>query len=343
MLRKYKIAAVQAAPVFMNLDATVEKSIHFIEEAAANKASLIGFPECWIPGYPWWIWLDCPMDGLHFVQDYHQNSLSRDDQQLQDICDAARDNNIFVVIGASERAQGSLYISQFFINQDGTLLDCRRKLKPTHVERTLYGDGYGHNLKVYETDLGRVGGLCCWEHLQPLSKYAMYSQNEQVHIGAWPSFNLYPGKAYSLGAELNMAVSSVYAAEGQCYFLAPCGVISEAMVELMANTPQKRDLLKTGGGHAMIFAPDGSRMCEYLDNTEEGLLYADIDLGVISVAKSFADPSGHYSRPDVTRLILNTSPIAPMEIVCSPGAIDEGSGRQEDDTEAENVSGATRT
>jgi aliphatic nitrilase len=250
---------------------------------------------------------------LRFVQRYHENSLSLDGSHVEKLCAAARENNIFVVMGASERAQGTLYISQLFISHDGSLVGHRRKLKPTHVERTVYGDGYGHNLQVYDTDLGRIGGLCCWEHLQPLSKYAMYSQNEQVHVGAWPSFSLYPEHAYILGAELNMAASSVYATEGQCYFLAPCGVISEEMVELMANTPAKMELLKAGGGHAMIFAPDGSKLCDFLPENEEGLLYADIDLGMISIAKSFADPAGHYSRPDVTRLLLNTGPVNPVE------------------------------
>jgi nitrilase len=315
MISQYKVAVVQAAPVFLDLDATVDKGIALIEEAASNGTKLIGFPETWIPGYPWWIWLDCPADGLRYVQRYHENSLTLDSPQLQKLCDAARDNDILVVMGASERDKGSLYISQFFINNDGALLDCRRKLKPTHVERTVYGDGYGNNLNVYETELGRIGGLCCWEHLQPLSKYALYAQNEQVHIGAWPSFSLYKGKAYGLGPELNMAVSSVYAAEGQCYFLAPCGVISEEMASLLADTPHKQELLPAGGGHAMIFAPDGSPMCNYLSEDEDGLLYADIDLGMISIAKSFADPAGHYSRPDVTRLLLNTSPVSPLELM----------------------------
>ena len=213
MLSQYKVAVVQAAPVFLDLDATLDKGIGLIGQAAANGASLIAFPETWIPGYPWWIWLDTPASGLRFVQRYHENSLSAAGPAVEKLCAAARDHGTFVVMGASEFAGGSLYISQFFIDSDGVLLDSRRKLKPTHVERTVYGDGYGHNLKVYETELGRIGGLCCWEHLQPLSKYALYAQHEQVHIGAWPSFSLYPGKAYSLGPELNTAVSSVYAAD----------------------------------------------------------------------------------------------------------------------------------
>ena len=129
MLKQYKVAVVQAAPVFLDQDATLEKGIALIEEAAGNGARLIGFPETWIPGYPWWIWLACPIDGLRFVQQYHENSLQKDSPQLQRLCEAARDNDIMVVMGASERDGGSLYIAQFFIDSGGTLLDIRRKLK----------------------------------------------------------------------------------------------------------------------------------------------------------------------------------------------------------------------
>ena len=341
MIKQYKVAVVQAAPVFLDLDATLEKGITLIEEASESGARLIGFPETWIPGYPWWIWLENPIGGLRFVQQYHENSLAQDSPQLQKLCDVARDNDIFIVMGASERAGGSLYISQFFIDSAGSVLDVRRKLKPTHVERTVFGDGHGNNLRVFDTDLGRIGGLCCWEHLQPLSKYALYAQDEQVHIGAWPTFSLYRDKAYSLGPELNMAVSSVYAAEGQCYFLAPCGVISDEMAELMADTPRKQELLPRGGGRAMIFGPDGAPLCDYLDDNAEGLLYADIDLGAIAIAKSFADPAGHYSRPDVTRLLLNTSPVTPVEYLNAPPEGEDDMEDTESEAHAGPVSGLT--
>ena len=341
MLNQYKVAVVQAAPVFIDLEATLEKGIALIKEAAGNGARLIGFPETWIPGYPWWIWLDCPIDGLRFVRQYHENSLRKDSPQLQKLCDAAGENNIFVVMGASERAGGSLYIAQFFIDSDGVLLDVRRKLKPTHVERTVFGDGHGNNLRVFDTELGRIGGLCCWEHLQPLTKYAMYAQNEQVHIGAWPTFSLYRDKAYSLSPEMNMAVCSVYAMEGQCYYLAPSGVVSQDMVELLTDTSPKRELLLPGGGSAMIFGPDGAPLCDYLDENAEGLLYADVDLGAISIAKSFADPAGHYSRPDVTRLLLNTSPVAPVEIVSTAPNWEDGREDIDSDADGKVISGPT--
>jgi len=160
--------------------------------------------------------------------------------------------------------------------------------------------------------LGRVGQLCCWEHIQPLTKYAMFSMHEQVHISAWPSFSCYP-QAYSLGPDLNRAVSQTYAVEGGCFVLAPCGVVSQEMYDLMVDTEAQAELINIGGGFAQIYAPDGSPMCEALPETADGLLFADIDLGAIAIAKSFADPVGHYARPDVLRLAFNQKPQPKVE------------------------------
>ena len=303
---KFKAAVVQAAPVFMDLDGCVEKAVGLIEEAARNGARLIAFSECWFPGYPWWIWLSATAYNGQYFQQYHENSLAVGSDAFNRLSKAARDNEIHVSTGASERDYGSLYIAQFLFDDQGELLHARRKLKPTHMERTVFGEGNGSDFQVLDTDLGRIGQLCCWEHMQPLTKYAMYSMHEQVHVAAWPSFSCYP-QAYSLGPEANGAISQVYALEGQCFVLAPCGVFSREMYDRMVNSEEQAALINVGGGFARIYAPDGSPMCEPLPETEEGLLFADIDLGAIAVAKSFADPVGHYSRPDVTRLLLNRS------------------------------------
>lgn len=305
---KYKVAAVQAAPVFLDLDATVDKTIALMKEAAGNGARLIAFPETWIPGYPFHIWLDSPAWGMQFVQRYHDNSLVVGSSEFQRVCDAARQHAIWVGLGYSEKAGGSLYMGQALIDDLGNVVQARRKLKPTHVERTVFGEGDGSHLEVCQTAIGNVGSLCCWEHLQPLSKYAMYAQNEQVHIAAWPSFSLYRGAAFALGPELNNAASQIYAAEGQCFVLAPCAVVSPEMSAILCTDEMKKQLLKVGGGFARIYAPDGSPLGEPLPEDQEGIVYADIDLGMISLAKAAADPAGHYARPDVTRLLLDKTP-----------------------------------
>jgi nitrilase len=304
----FKVAAVQAAPAFLNLDAGIDKAVGLIEQAAAEGARLIGFPETWPPGYPWWIWLDAPAVTMPYVIPYNQNSMERGSAQDQRLAKAARDNNIQVVMGLSERHNGTLYLAQWHYGADGEIISRRRKLKPTHVERTVFGEGDGSDMVVKQTDLGRIGALCCWEHLQPLNKYALYSQNEQIHVASWPSFSLYKGGAYALGAELNTAASQMYAAEGQCFVIAACATVSQEMVDMLCDNPMKQQFLTTGGGFARIFGPDGSPMGNVLDEQEEGLVIAEIDLDMISIAKAAGDPCGHYSRPDVFRLMFNQKP-----------------------------------
>lgn len=308
MAHVVRVAAVQAESRSLDLDAGVEHMIGLIGDAAARGVQLVAFPETFVPGYPWWIWLDTPAAGMAFVPRYAENSMTRDGEQMRRIAAAAAEHRIHVAFGFSERAGGSLYMAQALISDTGAVVGVRRKLKPTHVERSVFGEGDGSDLQVHDTALGRIGSLNCWEHLQPLTKYAMYSLGEQIHVGAWPSFSVYRGGARALGPEVNTAASLIYAVEGQTFVVSPCAVIGQAAHDLFCDTDAKQQLLLQGGGFARIFGPEGSPLGEDLPETAEGLVVADLDFSLIAIAKSAADPVGHYSRPDVMRLLINRAP-----------------------------------
>lgn len=310
-MESFKAACVQAAPVFMDLQGSVAKAVHLIREAAQNGAKLVAFPETWLPGYPWFIWLGAPVWGLQFIARYHNNSLEVESDEMRVLQNAAKDNQIHVLMGFSEKAGGSRYMAQALIGPDGQLLYARRKLKPTHAERTVFGDGDGSDFQVVDTELGKVGSLNCWEHLQPLSRMAMYSMNEEVHIAGWPSFCCYRDLAYALGPEVNIeGASMMYAVEGGCFVLASVAVTGQDTFDLLCDTPDKTQLLnprtgKPGGGFSMIFGPDGTKLADPIAEDEEGILYADLDPDMVAIAKAMADPVGHYARPDVLRLSIN--------------------------------------
>jgi aliphatic nitrilase len=313
MSQQVRVAAAQAEPCWLDIAAGVDRVVDLIAEAARGGAQLVAFPETFLPGYPWWIWLDSPAWGMQFVARYSENSMTRDG--------------------------GSLYMAQAFIDECGALLSVHRKLKPTHVERSVFGQGDGSDIRVHDTRLGRLGGLSCWEHFQPLTKYTMYSLGEQIHVAAWPSFALYRGAAKALGPEVNNAASLVYAVEGQTFVLAPCAVVGTGAHELFCDTDRKEQLLLHGGGFARIYGPEGSELAEPLGETEEGLLVADLDFSLIAIAKSAADPVGHSSRPDVFGLQVN---LAPTPKIVHRGAEPQSTAPEFDDVEFVSVASQAR-
>lgn len=306
MLEKsVKVAAVQAAPALLDIEGAVEKTIALMDEAGAAGVEFIVFPECWVSGYPWWIWLGNPAATIHKSGQYAANAIVAGSEHDDALREAAKRNKLHAMVGVVERDRGTLYMGQWLYGPDGEVLMRRRKLKPTHVERAVFGEGDGSDLAVTETPLGRLGALCCWEHLQPLSKFAMIAGGVEIHAAAWPAYSVYTELTYAMSPELNMAANQTYAAEAQCFVIASTAVITPELQDMLCQTDEHRNLIKVGGGYSRIFGPDGGPIGEPIDPEKEGLLIADINLGKIAYCKAAADPAGHYARPDVLHLSID--------------------------------------
>lgn len=303
-----KIAAVQAAPVWMDAKGTLDKTIALIEDAGKQDVKLIAFGEVWLPGYPFTIWLQPPMVSMDVVMRHRTNAIAVDGPEMKAIGEAAARANTYVMLGFAERDKGSIYCAQALLSDVGQVLMSRRKLKPTHMERTVWGEGPVTDIKVVETPIGKVGGLCCWENIQPINRQGMYALGEQIHVACWPSFGMFKGmrQAYALSAEANTNESQSYALQGGCYVLSANSIIAEEQIDdiTMGNEELKKAVFP-GGGAAAVFGPDGYRLTDPIDEYTDGLAIAEADLNLIEGAKVFADPAGHYYRPDVARHVLD--------------------------------------
>ena len=306
-------AAVQAAPVFLDRDATVEKAVGLIEEAAGEGAKLIAFPETWIPGYPSWIyhaaeWNE-PRSKRAFAQ-LQRNAVQVPSPATDALCRAAREAGVHVVVGIHEQdpdySHGTLYNSLLFISDEGKILGSHRKLVPTHAERIVWGRGDGSTLHVFETPLGRLGGLICWEHWMPLTRFAMHAKGEQIHVAVWPDAD-----------DVHHLASRHYAFEGRCYVLC---VGSYATARALPKDFELAEVMGVSGddelltGGSGIIGPDGQWIVDPVDG-KETIVYAEIDLGRIAEEQQALDAAGHYNRPDVFSLTVDERPRRPVDWV----------------------------
>jgi aliphatic nitrilase len=295
MLTVFKAAAVQAEPVWMEAAATAAKTVALMKEAATAGAQLVAFPELWIPGYPGFMLTHTQAETLPYIIRYRQQSIAADGPEVELIRAAAKAAGIAVAFGYSERAGGTLYMSQMLIDRDGTTRIRRRKLKPTRFERELFGQGDGSDLQVAQTSVGRVGALNCAENLQSLNKFALASLGEQVHVSAWP-FPL--GDPVLIGESMG-AINQTYAAENGTFVLMSTLVVGPAGLAAFGIGEKDHPELYLGGGYSRIYGPDMQLKTERLPPTQEGIVYADLDLAMLEAAKYVLNPTGHYSRPDV--------------------------------------------
>ena len=301
-----KVAAIQAAPVYLELERSLSKALSLISKAASLGAKLVVFPETWLPGYP--AWLDCCRDVA--LWDYEptkkvfarlmDNSVVVPGPATHALASAAREHNVVLNISIHERViegagRGTLYNAMLTFGQDGTLLNSHRKIMPTYTERMIWGQGDGSSLRAVSTGAGRVGGLICWEHWMPLARQVLHQSGEDIHIAAWPQVK-----------EMNLIASRHYAFEGRCFVIA-CGAVmraGELPAELEATESLSRQPASfvLSGGSAII-APDGSLLAGPVFEEEE-ILTADLDLSRIAQESLALDVTGHYTRPDIFEVKL---------------------------------------
>ena len=310
-----RVALVQAPPVFLDLPRCVTKAETLLREAAAEGAGLVVFPETWLPGYPLWldeapavaVWDHEPSKAL--FRCLLENSPALDGPEIATLRKLAGELEIDVVFGIHERDGNSLYNTMLFITDRGRGLALHRKLVPTFTERLVWGRGDGSTLPVIERPWGRLGGLVCWEHWMPLARAAMHAQHETVHVAQWPWVK-----------EMHQIASRQYAFEGRCFVLASgCrmsvddvkkgfeGVADRfpAGRELLASIAGPGDRLLMRAGSA-VAGPDGMWVSQPVFDSAE-TVFATLDRGAIAEELMTLDSDGHYSRPDVFQLSVDTS------------------------------------
>jgi nitrilase len=304
-----RLAIVQKAPVFLDKTKTIELAVASIAEAAANGAQLVVFSEAFIPGYPAWIWRLRPGADWGTSETLHQrllnNAVSLDSDDLAPLYEAARQHKVTVVSGIEERdnalSRTTLYNTVITIGPDGSLLNRHRKLMPTNPERMVWGFGDASGLNVIETSAGRIGSLMCWENYMPLARYALYAQGIEIYIA--PTYDSGDGW---IGTMQHIA------REGCCWVVG-CGCLMRGS-DIPEDFPNKSELYPdddewVNPGDSVVVAPGGEIVAGPL-HQESGILYHELDLEKVSIARRTLDVAGHYSRPDIFQLHVNTQPQA---------------------------------
>lgn len=321
MKNKFKIAAIQASPVFYDRDASTRKACELIREAGARGIRLAAFGEAWLPGYPFHASLP-EHDDLWFetASDYIEQAILVPSETTDILCQAAQDADIDVVIGIVEldRATlGTVYCTQLFIGREGRILGKHRKLKPTVEERIVWGEGDGTDINVYQRPYARISGLICWEHQMLLPGYTVIAKGSQIHVASWPGKEpeTVPDAPYAMWPR-QLLLSRAFASQGACYVIAAAGTMRKEDVQ-----EKHRPLaLFEYTGDSAIVDPRGEIVSGPLKGEEE-ILEASVSLDLVRAAKSLVDIGGHYSRPDVFQLSINGKPLS-SEFVSETGAMD---------------------
>jgi nitrilase len=319
---KVEVAAVQAAPVFLDLEASLQKALALIEKAAAGGARLVVFPEAFLPAWPAWVDEVLPGEDAAWHLRLLEQSVVVPGPVTDRLGAAARAAGVHLVMGVNEREPhgGTVYNTILYVGDDGRLLGRHRKLVPTHAERLVWGMGDGSDLAVHPTPVGRVGGLICWENYMPLARFALYAQGVDIWVA--PTLATH---------EFWVASMRHIAREGVCHVIgvAPAARFSEVPASVPDRERLWRGVEPHGDwmldGYSVIVDPTGTVLAGPLVR-EEGILFATLDLDAARARRRLFDPVGHYNRPDVFRLVVDDRPKPHLVSLAAAGRDRSASG-----------------
>lgn len=306
-----KIAIIQESPVLLDRKKTIDKAVQLIEQAASAGAELVIFPEAYISGYPAWIWRLRPGIDWNVSQQLHERLLDSaadiDAGDLELLCDSAKKNTVTIVCGLNERdsklSKATLYNTVVIIGKEGNILNRHRKLMPTNPERMVWGFGDASGLNVVDTPVGRVGTLLCWENYMPLARYALYAQGIEIYIA--PTYD---------SGDKWLGTMQHIAREGRCWVVSSGVALTQS--DIPTDFPERETLYPVtedwiNPGDSVVVAPGGEIVAGPM-RRGKGILFAEVDSKRVGISKRDLDVAGHYSRPDIFTLSVDTRPQSPI-------------------------------